>query len=286
MFDNYKITEIRVLPSNVATFPTIDSFEHFIEVTMVNRGGLYYFPGSMMQCAPRTLVLFQYRNEIRAVGILIEAKRQDVVDENGVQYSGYYKFIIPTLKYLNESITKEEFASVVPGFPGFNQTKHRISLDYLKNIVSLIESKTGYFESERIDDFNEPLTGDEKEVIVKARINQSMYRQILIKKYGSKCCLCGVSDERMLIASHIKPWNKCDKYEKVSEHNGLLLCPNHDKLFDKGFITFKDSGEVIISEKLSKNDRMFLNIREGMKINMDPEQIPFMRFHRREVFDM
>ena len=82
----------------------------------------------------------------------------------------------------------------------------------------------------------------------------------------------------------LRPWNMCDKYEKVSEYNGLLLCPNHDRLFDKGYISFKDSGEVIISEKLSMNDRLFLNVRDGMKINMEAGQISFMRFHRKEVF--
>ena len=198
--------EIRVLPSNVATFPTIESFEHFVKATMVARGGLYYFLGSMMQCTQNTLVLFQYQNAIRAVGILIEAKRQSIIDENGVQRAGYYKFLLPTLQYLNEPITKKELTSIVPEFPGFNQTKHRISMDYLNEIVSLIDSRIESLATEKIEDFSIPLTGDEKEVLVKARINQSIYRQTLIKKYKCKCCLCGVTNERMLIASHIKPW--------------------------------------------------------------------------------
>ena len=164
MLDNYRIMEIRVLPSNVATFPTIESFEHFVKATMVARGGLYYFLGSMMQCTQNTLVLFQYQNAIRAVGILIEAKRQSIIDENGVQRAGYYKFLLPTLQYLNEPITKKELTSIVPEFPGFNQTKHRISMDYLNEIVSLIDSRIESLATEKIEDFSIPLTGDEKEV--------------------------------------------------------------------------------------------------------------------------
>lgn len=285
MYDDYGITEIRILPSNIATFPTTDAFEHFVKETMVNRGGLYYFPGQMMQCEPKTLVLFQYRNEIRAVGVLIEAKRQNVTDENGAQYAGFYRFILPTLQYLSESITREELSSIVPEFPGFNQTKHRIAMHHFKEVIALVESKISFFPVEKIEDFSSPLTGNEKEVLVKARINQGQYRQMLIRKYHCKCCLCGVTDDRMLIASHIKPWSRCDAYEKVAEYNGLLLCPNHDRLFDKGLISFKDSGEVIISETLSNNDRLFLNIREGMRINIETEQLPFVRFHRKEVFD-
>jgi predicted restriction endonuclease len=42
----------------------------------------------------------------------------------------------------------------------------------------------------------------------------------------------------LLIASHIKPWAKCDGNEKVDVYNGFLLSPNFDRLFDQGFITF------------------------------------------------
>ena len=57
----------------------------------------------------------------------------------------------------------------------------------------------------------------------------------MLKKYHSKCCLCGVDDDALLVASHIKPWAKSDEHEKLDLDNGLLLCPNHDKLFDLAF---------------------------------------------------
>jgi len=47
------------------------------------------------------------------------------------------------------------------------------------------------------------LTGKEKEIITKARVNQSIYRKLLLKKYKT-CSLCGVSENRVLIVSQKK----------------------------------------------------------------------------------
>lgn len=72
----------------------------------------------------------------------------------------------------------------------------------------------------------------EKESIVKARIGQSIFKMALLA-VEMKCRLCGVSDERLLVASHIKPWSKSNHQERLDVNNGLLLCPNHDALFCK-----------------------------------------------------
>ena len=83
---------------------------------------------------------------------------------------------------------------------------------------------------ENIDGFmlESGLTGRDKEVIAKERINQSYFRNGLIMRYKS-CCMCGISDSNLLIASHIKPWAVSTAEEKTDFDNGLLLCPNHDK---------------------------------------------------------
>lgn len=81
------------------------------------------------------------------------------------------------------------------------------------------------------------LRGEEREAIVKIRINQGVFRDELIKRYG-KCVLCGVKDSSLMIASHIKSWSDSNPEEKVDVDNVFLLCPNHDKLFDKGLISF------------------------------------------------
>ncbi|MBO7597671.1 MAG: HNH endonuclease [Bacteroidales bacterium] len=127
------------------------------------------------------------------------------------------------------------------------------------------------------------IEGKEKEAIVKVRINQDRFRDGLIKKYGN-CCLCGVKNENLLIASHLKPWSVSNNQEKVDLNNGLLLCPNHDKLVDSGLISFSETGKVIISKCLSKRDRDLLNISRDMKIEVTDDNAPYVSYHRENIF--
>ncbi len=46
---------------------------------------------------------------------------------------------------------------------------------------------------------------------------------------------------------------------------GPLLCANHDKLFDKGLISFDENGNIIISSKLSNMDKILSNIQNDNK---------------------
>ena len=96
--------------------------------------------------------------------------------------------------------------------------------------------------------------GRERESLVKVRLNQDQFRQGLLQKFNGKCCLCGVTNEKLLIASHIKPWSRCEPSEKLDLENGLLLCPNHDKLFDLGYISFQEDGQITISDKLDETN--------------------------------
>lgn len=137
-------------------------------------------------------------------------------------------------------------------------------------------------ESETDPDLSR-LPGGERETTAKERIHQAEFRERLLKKYNH-CCLCSVSNHDLLNASHIKPWNKSEPAEKTDINNGLLLCPNHDRLFDKGFISFSRDGSIIISEELSENDRMFMNVSDSMAIEMNEKMESFMEYHREHVF--
>ena len=88
-----------------------------------------------------------------------------------------------------------------------------------------------------------------------------------------QCAICGLDVPELLIASHIKAWKDSDSQEKLDHNNGLLLCPNHDKLFDKGYITFEKDGHIIISDFVSEEmkEKMYISkdssiiVREGME---------------------
>ncbi len=125
----------------------------------------------------------------------------------------------------------------------------------------------------------EEILGEEREVITKARVNQSKFRQKLIDRYG-QCALCGMNMKELLVASHIKPWAESAAKEKTSVENGLLLCPNHDKLFDQGYIAFENDGSILISSLIDEENYELLGINESMKIELTEENVPFIEYHR------
>ncbi len=100
----------------------------------------------------------------------------------------------------------------------------------------------------------------------------------MLKRYN-KCCLCGVENPALLIASHIKPWAESEPKEKLDVDNGFLMCPNHDKLFDKGYITFDDNGKIIISDKLIENDKELLNVDSRKHIELTEDNKKYLKFH-------
>ena len=281
------ITSIRVLPSDKATFSQESEFRFFVENTMITRGGEYYFPNLMMNCPKNTFLLFQYDGMIRAIGILIDFDKTPVVDERGVEYAGYYKFDIDTLEYLTIPIDRDMLKTAYPAFKSFSQSKQIIPLEYLDDLLELLQNTNSVLlvdDSNIITEIeNSYLEGVEKEALVKVRINQGVFRDKLLKKY-SKCCLCGVCNSTFLIASHIKPWAESNSIEKLDIENGLLMCPNHDKLFDGGWITFNDEGQIIISPELHQNDKIFMNVREDMKIELSHKNRKYIEYHRKNIF--
>lgn len=126
------------------------------------------------------------------------------------------------------------------------------------------------------------IVGKEKEVLRKERVNQGKFRESLLKRY-KKCCLCSISNPELLIASHIKPWASSTPEEKVDVHNGLLLCPAHDKLFDLNYISFKDSGDIIISDKLSADERLCMNVDESLKIKVVEGNLKYLKYNRNHL---
>lgn len=145
---NHNIRSIRILPSDKATFETEMDFRAFIQNTMPERGGFYYFPNQMMNCPENTFVLFQYDGMIRATGVLVDREKTTVIDERGAKYGGYYLFDVSTLHYLVNPIDKNLFKQVYPEFIGFNQTKQIISLRYWDSIFSLLQNIDSFYTAE------------------------------------------------------------------------------------------------------------------------------------------
>lgn len=129
------------------------------------------------------------------------------------------------------------------------------------------------------------LPEEQKKQLVNARIGQGEYRQKLLNE-SSECIITRVNDERILIASHIKPWSVSSDEEKIDPNNGLILTPTYDKLFDQGFITFQDDGTIIISPYISPLNIKKMNLANGRKYVL-PESAKrreYLIYHRANIF--
>lgn len=125
----------------------------------------------------------------------------------------------------------------------------------------------------------------EKEQLVKARIGQGLYRKNLLEE-SSECVITRVNDERMLIASHIKPWSVSTDTEKIDYNNGLALTPTYDRLFDQGFISFENDGVILISPYISPLNIKKMNLSHGRKytIPMSESRQIYLSYHREHIF--
>lgn len=102
----------------------------------------------------------------------------------------------------------------------------------------------------------------EKSTLVMARRGQGLFRERLLL-IESRCRITLVNNSKHLIASHTKPWRDCSNEERLDPENGLMLTPTVDHLFDKGFIGFEDSGELIVSSVADKISLARMNIPVG-----------------------
>lgn len=134
------------------------------------------------------------------------------------------------------------------------------------------------------------LKGSTKERVVKTRVNQSVFRQIILATYSNKCAISGINIPELLVASHIIPWSE-NANERLNPSNGICLSNLYDKAFDKGFIGIKDDYTLILSDKLKSNSsesyyEKFFNI-SGEKLALPERYLPkkeFLEYHLDTIF--
>ena len=129
----------------------------------------------------------------------------------------------------------------------------------------------------------DPEKRTEIETLIKARQGQGRFRQKLLELYPN-CPLTGLDVQSLLIASHIKPWSKCNNEERLDPSNGLMLAPNIDALFDSGLITFETDGTIKISPKIDLKNQKRLGISSDMKLKIRPKSKKYFEYHRNHVF--
>lgn len=127
---------------------------------------------------------------------------------------------------------------------------------------------------------------EKNKTIRQARYGQGKYREQLLEQCHF-CPITMISDERLLIASHIKPWAASNEQEKTDPYNGYMLTPMIDKLFDRGFITFTENRHIVLSEFISPYTWKQIGLKNNTFYNaipMDDKRIEYLKFHHQSVF--
>lgn len=123
-----------------------------------------------------------------------------------------------------------------------------------------------------------------KSTVTESRVGQAKFRKDLLK-YWKACAVTSFKIERLLRASHIKPWSIATPTERLDSFNGLLLVPNLDALFDDGYISFDKQGQVLISSQLPETEYSALGLTADMKLRkINGAHAPYLAYHFEHVF--
>ena len=128
----------------------------------------------------------------------------------------------------------------------------------------------------------------ERTALVQARRGQGLFRNN-VRSIERACRVTQVERMEHLIASHIQPWRDSSNEQRLDGENGFLLTPTVDHLFDKGFISFEDSGQLIVSPVADQRSltRMGIDTRSSVNVGAFSEgQRRYLDFHRDNVLRM
>lgn len=130
------------------------------------------------------------------------------------------------------------------------------------------------------------LDATQREALVLARRGQGRFRAA-VQALESRCRVTGVDRPEHLRASHIKPWRDSSNHERLDPHNGLLLTPSIDHLFDRGFLSFAGDGRLLVSPVAHRPSLQRMGVPVDRDANVGgftADQAAFLEFHRDAVF--
>lgn len=156
-------------------------------------------------------------------------------------------------------------------------------LSFIKSGYIQKQNETILSEIKKIEE-NTHLSSTERTQIIQSRVGQGLFRNQLVE-YWNGCSVSGCSLLPILVASHIKPWSASDNFQRLDPYNGLLLQPNLDKLFDRGYITFDLQGKIKCSSFLENHDRKLLGVDKSLHLQkMEEMHKKYLLYHQENCF--
>ncbi len=186
---------------------------------------------------------------LRVIGPMLPEKYSPIRPSTGDGNQGVYLAAIPR-DIFDVIVTSTHYDIVQLSVGGANRLTFRNVKDEIDDRV-----EASIRTDLALDDTTRKAT-------IEARRGQGTFRTNVESIEGA-CRLTGITNRSLLIASHIKPWRSCETArERLDGANGLLLTPDADLLFDRGFITFADEGDVRVSPRFNHDDLRRLGLGE------------------------
>ncbi len=184
-----------------------------------------------------------------------------------------------------------ELARSFPNVERFNGKFVATSLDKLGKLLRRAAALAQSLPNQAVVDYEKqvnkalaelPKNGTEIERLVRQRVGQNTFRNAMMDYWGSACAVTGITVSEVLRASHAKPWADCvNDAERLDVFNGFLLSANLDALFDRFLITFNDNGTMLVSSKLTMDQRISLGLISAFSLRwVAKEHKHYLQYHR------
>ncbi len=148
---------------------------------------------------------------------------------------------------------------------------------------------------------NQELSAAETTRIVehRARVGHRAFATEVLRRFDFTCGFCGMAPHslrgnRLIVASHIKPWADSSNRERRDPRNGIAACPTHDAAFDRGLITVNGGLRVHRSRGLRASIEADTGIehnfgeslRDALIVpsGVEPPRKTYLRWHHEHIY--
>jgi putative restriction endonuclease len=160
-----------------------------------------------------------------------------------------------------------------------------------EKILASLEKQTIETKFSDILSGTENLKGETKIREVKTRVNQNVFRQIVLSNYNRRCAITGINIPDLLVASHIIPWSQNEE-NRLNPGNGIAINALHDKAFENGYLTITPQylikiSSVLLKQSQNNNLNEYFIRYHNKSIIMPSRFLPdseFLKYHNQNRF--
>lgn len=108
--------------------------------------------------------------------------------------------------------------------------------------LAVAEEPAGYAEG---------LSGQVREQLVRVRVNQQVFRRMILAAYDHRCAISGLGVPPLLVAGHILPWASYPEH-RLNPENGICFSPLYDRAYETGLICIDTDYRLLLSKRLKE----------------------------------